>query len=51
MEKQLTERVLSLKLITPGLSIKIKGAKGPIPEEELPGCREFGVKFGEVVEG
>lgn len=51
MEKQITEKVLSLKLITPGLSVKVKGAKGPIPEEELPKCREFGVKFGEVVKG
>ncbi|MCJ7769825.1 MAG: flavodoxin domain-containing protein [Dehalococcoidales bacterium] len=50
MEKQITEGVLSLKLITPGLSVKVKGTKGPILEEELPRCREFGVKFGEVVE-
>ena len=49
MEKQLTEKVLSLKVITPGLSIKVKGAKGPILEEELPKCREFGVKFGGLV--
>ena len=51
MEKQLIEKVLSLKLVTPGLSVKVKGAKGPILEEELPKCREFGVKFGEMVEG
>jgi flavorubredoxin len=51
MEKQITEVVLSLKLITPGLSVKVKGAKGPIPEEELPKCREFGVKFGGLVKG
>jgi len=51
MEKQLTEKVLSLKLVTPGLSIKLKGTKGPILEEELPRCREFGVKFGEVIKG
>jgi len=49
MEKQITEGVLSLKVITPGLSVKVKGAKGPILEEELPKCREFGVKFGGLV--
>jgi len=51
MEKQLTEKVLSLKLVTPGLSIKVKGARGPVLEEELPKCREFGVKFGGLVKG
>lgn len=49
MEKQLTEKVLSLKVVTPGLSVKVKGSKGPILEEELPKCREFGVKFGGLV--
>ncbi|UCG55160.1 MAG: FprA family A-type flavoprotein [Dehalococcoidia bacterium] len=49
MEKQLEEKVLSLKVITPGLSIKVKGARGPILEEELVKCRQFGVKFWEVV--
>lgn len=51
MEKQLTEKVLSLKLVTPGLSVKIKGTKGPILEEELPRCHEFGVRFGGLVKG
>jgi menaquinone-dependent protoporphyrinogen IX oxidase len=51
MEKQITKKVPSLKLITPGLSIKVKGAKGPILVDELPKCREFGVRFGKKVEG
>lgn len=50
MEKQITEKVPSLNPITPGLSIKLKGVKGPIPEEELPKCREFGRKIGGLVE-
>ena len=41
MEKQITEKVPSLQLVTPGLSIKIKGSKGPVPEEELAKCREL----------
>ncbi|MCJ7764129.1 MAG: NAD(P)H-dependent oxidoreductase [Dehalococcoidales bacterium] len=51
MEEQITEKVPSLKLVTPGLSMKVKGSKGPILEEELPKCREFGVKFGELIKG
>ncbi|UCE98146.1 MAG: FprA family A-type flavoprotein [Dehalococcoidia bacterium] len=45
MEKQLIEKVPALKVITPGLSIKVKGVRGPIPEEELSKCRQFGVKL------
>jgi flavorubredoxin len=49
MEQQLEEKVLAMKVITPGLSIKVRGARGPIAEEELLKCRQFGVKFGESV--
>ena len=51
MEKQITQKVPSLKLVTPGLSIKVKGSKGPIIDEELPKCRDFGIKFGELTKG
>ncbi len=51
MEKQITEKVPSLKLVTPGLSIKVKGIKGPVLEEELPRCKEFGAKIGAMVKG
>lgn len=50
MEKQIKENVLSLKLITPGLSIKVEGIKGPIMEEELPKCHEFGIRFRKMIE-
>jgi menaquinone-dependent protoporphyrinogen IX oxidase len=50
MEKQIRENVLSLKLITPGLSIKVKGIKGPIVEEELLKCHEFGIRFRKMIE-
>jgi flavorubredoxin len=42
MEKQIGEEIPHLELITPGLSIKVQGMKGPIVEGELPKCREFG---------
>ena len=51
MEKQITEKVPSLKLLTPGLSIKVRGSKGPVLEEEMPKCKDFGVKFGGLVKG
>lgn len=44
MEKQINEEVSDLELISPGLSIKVGGMKGPIVEEDLPKCREFGNK-------
>jgi len=34
-----------LKLVAPGLSIKVQGMKGPILEGELLKCREFGNKI------
>ena len=45
MEKRINEKVPGLKLITSGLSIKVEGFKGPIVEEELPKCKEFGKKL------
>lgn len=38
-----------LKLITPSLSIKVKGMKGPIVDGELPKCKEFGNKIARQV--
>jgi flavodoxin len=41
MEESLTEKVPGLTIVTPGLSIKVQGMKGPIVEEELPKFKEF----------
>ena len=49
MEKRINEKVPGLKLITPGLSIKVGGMKGPIVEGELSKCREFGNKIAKQV--
>jgi flavodoxin len=46
MEKAIGEKVPDLKLLTPGLSIRVRGTKGPIVEGELPKCRDFGRKIG-----
>jgi flavorubredoxin len=45
MEKRISEKVPGLKLIVPGLSIKVGGMKGPIVEGQLPKCKDFGNKI------
>ena len=45
MEKRINKKVLGMKMISPGLSIKVQGMKGPIQEAELPKCKEFGKKL------
>ena len=45
MEKQINEKVPELRLLTPGLSIRVDGMKGPITEGEIPKCKEFGVNI------
>ena len=45
MEKRISEKIPGLKLIVPGLSIKVGGMKGPIVDGELPKCTEFGKKI------
>lgn len=49
MEKAIGEKVPDLKLLTPGLSIRVGGTKGPIVEGELPKCRDFGRKIGNLL--
>ncbi|MEM3538559.1 MAG: hypothetical protein QW193_02585 [Nitrososphaerales archaeon] len=45
MEKQINEKIPELKMISPGLSIRVQGIKGPILEKDLPKCKEFGNKI------
>ncbi len=45
MEKRISEKIPGLKLIVPGLSIKVGDMKGPIVDGELPKCKEFGNKI------
>jgi flavodoxin len=42
MEERINEKTPRLQLLLPGLSIQVEDMKGPILEEELPKCREFG---------
>ena len=45
MEKRINKKIPQSKLILSGLSIKVQGMKGPISEEELPRCKDFGRKI------
>ena len=45
MEQRIGEKVPGLKIMAPGISIKVDGMKGPIAQGELPKCRDFGRKI------
>jgi flavorubredoxin len=45
MEKIINQKIPNLRLIVPGLSVKVEGVNGPIAEGELPKCKEFGRKI------
>jgi menaquinone-dependent protoporphyrinogen IX oxidase len=47
LEKHITQRLPNLALVTPGLSIRVKGVNGPIIEGELPKAKGFGRKLAE----
>ena len=41
MEEQIRAKAPGLKLLAPGLSIRVEGMKGPIAEGELVKCKDF----------
>ncbi|MHA2037772.1 MAG: flavodoxin family protein [Promethearchaeota archaeon] len=45
MEKKINELMPSLDNASPGLSIRVAKTKGPILDEELPKCKDFGIKL------
>ncbi len=50
MEQQIREVMPDLTKTSPGLSIKVEGtgmSKGPITSEDLPKCKEFGIKLAQ----
>jgi len=50
MERQIERKAPELKILAPGLSIRVEGMKGPIREGELPKSREFGDKIASRLE-
>ena len=45
MEKQIVKLIPDMKKITSGLSIRVGGMKGPIVDEDLPKCKDFGISL------
>ncbi|MFX1593865.1 MAG: flavodoxin family protein [Promethearchaeota archaeon] len=45
MDKQINEMMSNLTKLSSPLSIKVAGMKGPILNEELPKCKDFGMKI------
>jgi len=42
LEKMVSEKLPRLKMVVPGLSVRVNGVSGPVVESELPKCIEFG---------
>jgi len=42
LEAMVEAKLPRLKLVSPGLSVRVNGVRGPVMEEELPKCVEFG---------
>ncbi|MFC1994219.1 flavodoxin family protein [Chloroflexota bacterium] len=49
MEKQIGETAPGLKIVAPGLSIRVDGMKGPIRDGELPKCKEYGIRIATLL--
>jgi flavorubredoxin len=45
IEQILEEKLPNLKLMSPSLSLKVKGVTGPLVDVELPKCKDFGRKI------
>jgi flavodoxin len=45
IEQQLGKMMPDLTKASSGLSIKVEGMKGPIVNEDLPKCKDFGIKL------
>lgn len=43
LEAMVQAKMPNLKMVLPGLSVRVNGVSGPIMEGELPKCMEFGV--------
>ncbi|MHA2394570.1 MAG: flavodoxin family protein [Promethearchaeota archaeon] len=45
MENQITKLMPDMEKMSSGLSIKVGGMKGPIVDEDLPKCKDFGISL------
>jgi len=49
LEKQFQTKAPGTEVVSPGLSIKVNGMKGPVSDGELPECREFGIRVANML--
>jgi flavodoxin len=49
MEELIRKEAPSLTIVSPRLSVKVSGMKGPIADGELPKCQEFGKRIAAVL--
>ena len=49
MEARVKNRAPGLELISPGLSVRVEGMRGPIADGELLKCRGFGEKIADQI--
>ena len=49
MEEEIRKKAPGLQLLQPGLSIIVKGMKGPPVDGEIDKCRNFGIKLGTLI--
>ena len=47
MEKRVLQKAPGLELVSPGLSVRVDGMKGPTTDGELPRAREFGAMIAD----
>ena len=45
LEKMVEKKLPNLNLVSPGLSIRVSGIRGPIVDGEIPKCVDFGKKL------
>ncbi|MFC1904239.1 hypothetical protein ACFLXT_00520 [Chloroflexota bacterium] len=50
MEKQIGGKASGLKIVAPGLSIRVDRMKGSITYGELPKCTEFGIRIATLAQ-
>jgi len=48
MEKQIAKVMPDMKKASSSLSIKVGGMKGPVVDEDLPKCKDFGIKLASL---
>jgi flavorubredoxin len=51
LEKRIAEKIPGAKVLTPGLSVKVQGMRGPVSEEELARAVEFGRRTAAQLKG